>query len=256
MSGYAANTQTGRIFAGEQDTIFMPRDVRKGKRVCVLLHAHLTTAQTAGYEWLDATNFPASVILAAYLASNGIPCITGQMGSQASGNDFANDEGMSRVTAAISTLQAAVPGCATDKAVLGGLSMGGGTAARYAMLNPASVAAVYGIIPMADISDIYVNNRAGVQAEIGTAWGVTYPTALPSGADLPGQAHLAASVPCRLDYGGADPTVLPSTVQALAAAWGANCTATQTDNTLGHGDALSAKTDPKTVYQFFVANGC
>src|SRR4051794_13323911 len=129
MSGYAALTQTGRVFAGEPDTIFMPRDVRVGKRVCVLLHCHLMAGQGAGYEWLNATDFPNSVALAAYLASNGIPCITGQFGSQPNGNDFANDQAMKRIGSAIAVLQAAVPGCAIDKACLVGASMGGGTGA-------------------------------------------------------------------------------------------------------------------------------
>lgn len=252
MDGYSVDTKVGRVQSGEVDTIFSPRSPRTGRRGVVLLHA-----DNSALQYTDGHTFPKSVQLAAFLAINGIPCITGQLGNtDANGDNFANDQAMSRVTAAWSLLQS-VAGVASDKVLLVGASMGGATAARYAMLNPGSVAAGYGIIPASDLTDLYTRNPLGVQPQIGAAWGVTYPTALPSGADLPGQAHLASGVPWRLDYGAGDAAIAPSTVTALAAAWGSQCVATCTDpgGTFGHGDALLGLTDPATVLAFLIANG-
>jgi|GEM_PF-4718237 len=248
--GYSMSSASGTIASGEIDTIWKPRSPRAGKHGVILCHAY-----TFMYTYSDPVVSVHAVQLAAFLASNGITCISGQMGNaDVVGDNWANDQAMSRVTAAWNVLIGM--GCDASKVNLLGISMGGATVARWAMLNPSSVGAVYGIMPVSDISDIYVNQRvSNARTSIGGAWGVTYPTPLPAGADLAGQASLAAAVPCRLDYGSADTTVIPSTVAALAAAWGANCTATVTDTTNNHGDGIIANTSPSTVLNFFVANG-
>jgi dienelactone hydrolase len=249
--GYTVSMQIGRVQAGEFDALFEPRTPRH-RYGAVLAHgrgdlalSYIRQAQC----FLDATNLPSGVRLAARLASNGITCIAAEFAD----NAWDDDTDMSRITSAASVLAAA--GCDPAKIVTYGVSMGAGAVARYAMLNPTKVAAGYGTAPVSDLNDFYNNNIGGWRAEIGTAWGVTYPTPLPSGADLPGQAHLASAIPWKLDYGTADDIVTPSTVTALATAWGANCTATVTDTTNPHGEALFAKTDPAGVLAHFIANG-
>jgi len=248
--GYSVSCLTGRIAAGEPDMLWTPRTPRTGKRGVILCHAY-----TFIYTFLDGTVSPHAVQIAAYLARHGIYCISGQMGNaDSAGDNWGNDQAMARVTSAWSVLQSL--GCATDQVALVGISMGGATASRYAMLNPNSVSAVYGIMPVSDLNDTYNNNRVNnAQASLSAAWGVVAPAALPAGADLIGQAPLAAQVPCRLDYGSADTTVIPSTVAALAAAWGKNCVATVTDTTNNHGDNLIASTSPKDILGFLMQYG-
>jgi pimeloyl-ACP methyl ester carboxylesterase len=241
---YSVDTVNSRVGSGEPDSLFSPRSPRVGKRGVILCHG-----VTAPGQYLDATNGPSSVQLPAMLARNGVTCFSGSFG----GDSWANDTAMTRLTAAKAVLVTA--GCASDKVCLYGISMGAAVALRWAIGNPTLVAAGYGTAPVSDISDIYTNNRASLRASIGTAWGVTYPTALPAGADLAGQASAVAAIPWRLDYGSLDTLIIPATVTALATAMGANCTATQVDTTNPHGDALFAKTDPATVLAFFVANG-
>lgn len=252
MDGYSCNIATGRVQSAEPDAIFMPRTPRTGRRGVVLLHGFASAPSLfrGAQLFSDPTNLISATKIAATLAGNGIPCIAAQF----SDNLWGNDTHMAQITAAWNVLIAQC-GVASDKICLYGISMGGAAAARYAMLNPTKVAAGYGTCPASDLTDMYVNNRATAQTSIGAAWGVTYPSALPSGANLPGQASAAAAVPWRLDYGTADTVIQPSTVTTLATAWGANCTKTVIDASLDHSDALFAKTDPAAVLAHFTANG-
>lgn len=243
-NGYFVDTRLSRIQSGESDSIWYPAKPWTGCPV-VLLHGAGENA-----EFLHSTTQMASVKLAAYLAKSGIPCIAGDMGGAYT---FANDTNMTRITSAVAAVRSAFPSCRQDKVVLLGVSMGGGAAARWAQQNPTQVAGSIGLIPAYDLDDVYQNNRAGLRALIGTAWGVTYPTALPSGANYKNNASLVASIPHLIGYSSVDTLILPSTVTAYTAGL-TNKTQIITDTTFGHSDQAVGGMDIDTVLNFIKAN--
>lgn len=220
--------RVGGVQAGEKDFVWFPGSNKRGSSKYGVILCH---GATANEQYADTTRW-ASVVIPARIAQAGIPCIAGAFG----GDTFANDTAIARVTAA-KTYLIAQTGCASDKVLLVGASMGGGVAVRWAGQNPTQTAAYVGIMPMSDMSDIYVNNRLGLQATIGTAWGVTYPTALPAAADLSQYATTMKDngIPAKIYYSSADTAVLPATVTTLATTMGA--TAIQHDpGALGHSE--------------------
>lgn len=207
---YTSSMGVGNIQAAETDVLFTPsRALTTADIGIILLHG-----ATTPNEFADHTRW-GSVRLAARLALAGYPCIAGAMANDA----FANDTVMARITAARAFLASAT-GCSPNKTHLLGVSMGGGTAVRYAALNPTKVESITGIIPMANIDALYQANTLGLRASIGTAWGVTYPTALPAGANLLAQAPAIATadIPVRFYYDDADAAIDPADVLALAVA--------------------------------------
>lgn len=243
--GYTVTTSVGRIAATETDEVWAPRSPRTGTCGVVLVHG---SGNPEGF--IDPINQPSSVKLAAALASAGIPCIAGDMGGQAWGNDTV----ISRIDAAWSVLQAQFPSLRTDKICLLGESMGGSAVVRYSQLHPTKVAAVVGLIPLTDLVAFYNANVGGSQAQVGTAWGVVAPAALPASANIAANASLAASVPWLAGYSSVDTTVLPAWVTAYTAAVGG--TAIVTDSTFGHSDQAIGGMPIPTVGQFLAANGC
>lgn len=241
MFGYSRYAANGRIAAGENDQVWLPRNIRSGKVGLILLHG---SGNPDG--WMDPVNQPSSQKLAAALASAGIPCISGAMGYQTWGNDTA----MARIDAAWSLLAAKAP-ISTDKIALLGGSMGGALGARYSQLYPSKVAAFVGIIPLLDLKTFYADQAH--LAEIATAWGVTSPADLPGSADILGNAAAAASVPARFWYSSSDVLVKPAYVTNYAAAINAQAINVGTN---GHSDATVAQVPVADVGQFLAANGC
>ena len=239
MPGYAVTCAKGRVQSGETDQIFVPR-ASVNRRGVVLCHAYQSSL-----EYVDPTVQFNSMILAAAIASAGFACIAGDFG----GDTLCNDTVVSRISAAWTALQSAVQGVKSDKVLLVGVSMGGGSAIRWAQANPTLVAALVGIIPLVDPNDVYQNNRASLQAPIGTAWGITFPTPLPTRGQLSLPANEALFTgPQQLWYSTADTTIIPSTVTAYAAATGA--TATVCDTTNGHGNASVGEVPTASVISF------
>lgn len=244
MSGYTITTAISRISSGEIDEIFAPRELRKGRCGVILLHG---SGNPHGY--VDLTNEPSSVKLACALADFGIPCISGDMGNQTWGNDTV----ISRITAAWGVLQSQF-GVRSDKVCLLGGSMGGAAVARYSQINPTKVAAVVGILPLWDLVAFYTALSAGAsKTEIATAWGVTSPAALPSGASIAENASLAAGIPTLAGYSTVDSLVLPAWVTAYTTAVGG--TAIITDTTYGHSDNAVAGMPIVKVINFLQAHG-
>lgn len=226
MSGYTMTYKVGRIQATETDQVWIPT-ARRGsdKYGVVLLHG-----ATAPNQFADHTRW-GSARIPARLAEAGIPCIAGQMG----GDTYANDTALARVDAAITQL-ATLADIPSSKVHLIGVSMGAAVGVRYAATNPTKVASFTGIIPLSSIINTYTNNVAGLRAAIGTAWGVTYPTELPVGADLVTLAATvsAAEIPSRLYYSDPDTSVPVADVTALGTALGATIVA---GTALGHTEA-------------------
>lgn len=244
MTGYSMLMATGRVAAGEADEIFAPRTPRQG--TCGLVLVHGFNGPTG---FIDPVNQASAMRLAAALAGAGIPCIAGDFG----GNVWGNDTVLSRIDAAWAVLAAQFPTMRTDKICLLGQSMGGAAVTRYSQIHPDKVAACVGLIPVCDLVDLYTRNIDGFDTTIGTAWGVTPPTALPSTADIAGNAYLAASVPWLAGYSTVDAIALPSYVTTYTATVGG--TAVVTDSTYGHSDAAVGGMPISTVGQFLATHG-
>lgn len=242
--GYAVDLAYQRVAAAETDSVFAPRTPRVGTVGVVLVHGSGNP-----HEFIDDLAQPSSVKLAAALAAAGIPCIAGDFGFQAWGNDTV----LARIDAAWTVLKGLYPAMRTDKLALLGVSMGGAAVARYSQMHPERVACVVGLIPLFDLLAFYAANPGAVATEVGTAWGVTAPAALPAGASIAAGAHLAARVPLLAGYSTADVTVLPAWVTAYVAAVGG--TAIVTDTTFGHSDQAVGGMPIATVGQFLAANG-
>jgi pimeloyl-ACP methyl ester carboxylesterase len=242
---YALHYKISNVFAGETDQLWMPRNPRTGQYGVILCHGYNTP------DTYSQATFPRSAKLVSELARHGIPSVAGLFG----GDTWANDTAMSRITAAHSYLATAT-GASSTKVHLFGMSMGNALALRYAALNPTKVASVTGIIPLSSIANMYeANNPAGSRASIGTAWGVTYPTPLPAGADLLALAPTlqANTIPYRAYYSSVDQYIAVADVQALADAAGG--TAAEIDSTYGHADAALTQFNVIDHINFLVANG-
>lgn len=248
---YKIRATTGNVTVGESEMLFLPSKPRPaGKFGVILLHG-----SGADYAMFADSPHWASTQIPAFLARAGIPSLSIQMG----GNTYANDTAMTAITAAIAYLASAA-GVPSTKVCLLGISMGGGTAMRYASLNPSKVAAVAGLIPQSNIIRNYEENTIGLRAGIGTAWGVTYPTPLPSGADLVALAPaMNGVVPSTLWYDDADTVILPADVIALGTAAGSTLVEVPPD--LGHTESTTKAIvdlgagSASEIINFFMANG-
>jgi pimeloyl-ACP methyl ester carboxylesterase len=247
MPGYAVESTVGRIQAGEIDYFWRPTNMRSksGALKCGLIMLHGSGSPN---EYVDPNNQAASVRLAAAIATAGIPCIAGDMGGQG----WANDTVMSRITSAWTFMQTQYS-IRTDKVLLLGCSMGGSAVLRYAQLHPTNVAGVLGLLPLTDLVGFYTGNVGGSQAQIGTAWGVTAPAALPSAANIAGLYATAVGIPYLAAYSTVDTLVSATTVVNYAALVGG--TTVVVDSTYGHSDAAIAGMPISQVISFLIANG-
>lgn len=226
MNGYKMSYSQGRIRAANTDQLFTPFTIRGASKFGVMaLHG-----ATAPDNFALGSRWQSSKIIS-HVAHAGIPVVSGQM----SGDSFANDNAMTDMTNALPLLAQA--GCSTTKVHLIGMSMGCLLAIRWAGLNPTKVASIQGVIPATSIDRLYQTNAGGLRASIGTAWGVTYPTPLPAGADLTGAyaTILANSIPVRLHYTSSDAFIDPAGLIADAALMGA--TTVDLGGTSGHTEA-------------------
>lgn len=242
--GYSVSTAVGRVATGEWDSIWTPRTPRQGTCGVVLCHGSGNPRA-----FMDDIAQPSSVKLVAALAAAGIPCIGGDFGFQAWGNNTV----VSRIDAAWAVLQTQFPTMRTDKICLIGGSMGGAAVAHYSQLFPSKVACVVGIIPLWDLVAFYTANSFGTQTEIATAWGVAPGDPLPAEANVAARANLAAGIPTLAGYSSVDVIVLPSWVTTYTAAVGG--TAIVTDSTYGHSDQAVGGMPISTVGEFLFANG-
>lgn len=131
---------------------------------------------TADGVYTDAVGFPARA-----LAEAGYPVVYADLGGA---SPFGNDTAIAAITDAKTFLQAdpaTTVGGLKAKAggvYLAGVSMGT-LALNWARANPSSVLGAAFAIPVLDLQATYVNNPNGLRTSIQTAYGVTYPTALP-----------------------------------------------------------------------------
>lgn len=130
----------------------------------------------------------------------------------------------------------AITGCKTDKFVGIGVSKGFTAMANYTRANPANVAALVGIVPAVNVSDIYDNSRPlASQAEINAAypsggWAANKATRDPA---LNIATAASQAIPTKLIYGTSDTTTLASTITSYATAVGATAVS---KGAYGHAD--------------------
>ncbi len=168
---YSVSLTVGRLQSGEQDLLWTPRPVTPAKKYGIVMW-HGAGTEDMG---VASPGWPDLARMASRLANEGWPIISPCQGI----DHFANSTAMSRIDSAISYLGSNFNVSAT-KAHLLGVSMGGGTVARYAGLNRNKVQSVNALIPMANIYSLFKGElAAGPQSGIdltpgvGAAWGST-----------------------------------------------------------------------------------
>lgn len=232
MTDVFLSNQTGRVKSAEPDNLWTPETVDPTKYSAVLLHGAGASALNA---FTRAASFAESY-LGWMVGYSGRKAVAGWFGSSLTTDPFGNTVHMDCIEDAITLGGSA-------KAHLAGFSMGGGAAVRFAALNPSLVASLMLVMPMSDMQAMYDANRGGLRASMGAAWGVTYPTPLPTpDTDLIGThapAVASAGIPTRLLYSTADTLVLPAEATALASALGV--TPEIIDTTSGHTETTIEK---------------
>lgn len=201
----------GRIQTGEYDCTWIP-DIKNGRPPVLLLHgAGDALGMFNPVKW-------ASAGIGDTLARYGFTVIAGEM----AGNAFHNATGMARMSTALTSI-ASIGGVTSGECYLVGASMGGGMSVQWAKQNLTKARAIYNLMPLCDLNDIYVNNKGGLRASIETAWGVSYPTALPAESNLltGATAIRDAQIPVRMIYSDADALITVSSINAMATALGA-----------------------------------
>lgn len=192
-----------RFTTGFPDVIIKPR-IPAGGPVVVYLH----TASEDGGEAVNKDGFSAVNPILCALADVGYTVVSPTQPPTSFGNGAASPApgdatAQGRIHDAITYARASL-GCNTKPVVLIGASMGSTAALRYAMLNPTLVACVVTVLTVADLTDIYANNWSGFTAFIGTAYGVTSPTPLPSTADPYTNRLLLKGIPGMLHHSSDD----------------------------------------------------
>lgn len=226
--------------------IFAPR-VRRTGHGMVLCHG--AGGSASGF----STAFPNGDVgamgpfqLAAWLASNGVPCVSTDLGGTYTWGKDSVVQTAGDVDTAFAALVSAV-GVDASKAHLLGISMGSLTTLRYMATQPAKVRSATIILPLVNMTDFYGQNRGGFQTSVAAAWSVTAPAALPNRADPSlNISAIAGSGPLLGYYSTADTLMTPSYEAPFAAsinAAGGSASMSVCDSTHGHSD-LSVQTVP------------
>lgn len=152
--------------------------------------------------------------------------------------NWGNATGVAAMTYNRSLLTA--QGC-TGRTVVCGMSMGHSTVVQWAAANPGLVRAVVGFILSANLTNVRVDDN-GLRGSVDSAWGVTYPAALPANSSPHDRAATlaAASVPWRGYAGTADATLRYADAQAFASAVQGTLVSTAGG---GHGDTTLSTVD-------------
>lgn len=227
MRSVVVTTTTGDVESGETNTKMIPSWFRPGVPYPIVIGLH---GAGVPQQYSDLSRW-GSFQLAHLLAMKGIPFFSAQM----HGDVFGTVGMMAAINDTIAWA-GTVTGLPTTKVHIIGISKGAYDGMQYARQNPTKVASYTGIIPLCDIVTMYNTNAGGLQAEIGSSWGVTYPTPLPSAADITSTAAaMNGAVPSQLLYSGVDAFIPPSTVTAMSSVIGAS-RLSNIDSSYGHAE--------------------
>lgn len=180
MADVIKKVRLGNIQAAAFDVLWIPRHIRGADKYGVILnHGAASGAAGTGSMW-DQIGWMSQQKLAAVLARDGIPVITAYAGGNSWANDAVSENSVNGYVNKMLAYMAAQTGCAADKAIVGGTSMGAGITARWASLNQLKAAAVFGFIPALSIEHLYTDNpnflvasNASATYQIALAWGLT-----------------------------------------------------------------------------------
>lgn len=179
--------------------------------------------------------------IAPVLADAGVPIISAAFG----GADlWGNDTTQTRIGQAWTQIKTEL-GTKTDKFIGIGVSKGALALLNYTRNNPGNVAAILGIVPVVNLTNVYTDNAAS-QAAIDAAYTnhATYLTALPThDPALNTATHASQAIPMRLIYGSADVTVRPADVASFAAAVNAQVRVSNGTDHLTTGPAVDPQAD-------------
>ncbi len=159
---------------------------------------------------------------------------------------YGNATGLSRIDDALAWARDDL-GCSDGSAVLIGASEGAADCLTYAYTYPDRVAGVIGMIPVLDLQALRVSDVLNGRALIDTAWGVTYPAALPSAADP--ADHTTELSEVRHQLWVATDDGVSENYAAFSAASGADL---RTVGALGHTLAAMAAADVDSMRRFVV----
>lgn len=247
----ARRRDQGGYVTSEWSTFVYPRIWRPDKRRPILYF-------TGGNgDDLDFLRTPASGSqLPRAIAAEGWPVISGQMGAPPM--QWGNATAQARIGQLWDYFKA-VLGVVEDRFIGIGVSKGAMALLNYARANPTHLRALIGIVPAANINDLYVNQAGLFQAQIDAAYpaGTYPPNGWPSvkGAYDPAlnvAAHASLGIPSLFFYGSADAVVLPAIIEAFMAGVGSSITPREIIGTdhLTTGPAI----DPLEVLDFLVAH--
>lgn len=222
MTGYKSVHSAGLV-------AFAPKKPVPGKYPVMLLHGWTGNARS----YLSAAS-PNSAAWSEDMAQAGFSMMAGSLGDGFGAPSETTDIEVFRTWAGTN-----MPWCDNSKLVLVGLSMGNYNAWGYRRDRPANVAGILGLMPGSDLMNLrsVPERLAGVNASVDAAWGVTYPAALPAGADFIANAATLRGIPYRAYYSTADVVVLPAEVETFRAAMQGESFAAGAG---AHGDAIMA----------------
>lgn len=243
----------GRYVASEGDVLMLPSAYKRDGTARGIVYCH-GAGELAPTPLNAAGNKTYQLRLMQTLVEAGFPLVSCDLGVWAAGNttdsnNWGSTQAQTRIGQAKTWLQSASGGGAKSGTVLLlGISMGNAAMVNYAKNAAAAVGAMVGILPVADIDDIYQNNRNSYRAAIGSAWGVTFPAALPANSNPATSNSGAVGIPYRTYYASDDTIALPAPATALTTAIGGTATNL---GALGHTDAAIGAVSPYEVADFF-----
>lgn len=240
---YQVFIANNNIEIGQVDLTFLPKWGHHGRRGVVLIHGAGGNAR-----YYNDSHLPGNLPLAATIAGMGLVCVAaydaGNSWDNVAMEGTGNNDGL--LDANFARLKSL--GCASDKFLIVGTSMGGLQGLTYMAVNPNKVAAYVGLIPANDENDLRDNNRLGVRADINIAHslpvGSTSSTVpLPINANPSTSINAAKIAACsavkKIYYSTVDTIVLPSTILHIAPLIGAETIVI--DTTYGHSDLTIAQ---------------
>lgn len=239
-----SSAATGRSTATFKDYYHAPIENRRSYPVVVHGHGVTNDANEAAGQF----GVPSVLPILRAIADGGYVVASPTMASL-----WGNATSKSRQTDVVTWAKASVNG-SNAKIGMIGFSHGAGSVLNQAAdLGSANVAWVIGIIPAVDYTAIRVSNPTppggNLRASIDAAFSVTYPAALPAGADPATRTAALAGIPVQMWTSSDD--LVSQNVQAFCTTLGGDF---HNLGALGHTDAAIAAVDIPTVLSFIAAH--
>lgn len=235
---------SGKIQAGEQEVVLLPRSIRPLKQGVMYVHG-AESSNPGGMSWLSIPGRWG--VIQAVVSSSTTLC------PELAGNEtWGNATALSRMTSSYNYLQT-LPGVSNGKISLLAQSMGAVTAIAWAKANPGKVDRIALIIPVINLND--VRNNSGYKPYIDSAYGGSYSEATYGANHNPLTIALSGGIPgvkVQLWYGALDSLCRPEFALQFASALGSNCEVHRIGG--GHSEDNVANVDPYVLSEFLTSN--